>query len=602
MFEISTNRGEILYSHGESLLESLQNSGIYLPASCGGKGICGRCKIRIVKGKIKADSFFSITEGQKAHGYVLACQSYPESDITIEIPEKLITVSERISGVYREIIEKPFKIEPTLLNPSVKKFHIKVNPPSINDSQADFERIKKTLPDNVFISRQILAELPGILREKKWQITATVAEGEIVDFTDSPLYGAAIDIGTTTIACALIDLEKGKLLETTTCYNSQITYGDDVITRIIYTEENPQGLTILRKCVVDDVNALVNALSVRHKEARIFYFCLAGNTTMMHIFWGINPEYIRKEPYTPVLNHYPLWRSRDAGLLSEQDVPVYTLPSVAGYVGGDIVAGVLASGMHREDEISLFIDIGTNGEIVIGNKQWFVTASTSAGPCFEGSGIKCGMRATEGALEAFKYFKESDRFEIKVIGGGIPAGICGSGMIDIVSELFSSGVIDRKGKLLKETSKWIKVFDEEPGFFITDNCYICQSDIDNIIRAKAAIYAGVFTLLKEIGITEKDVRKVYIAGGFGEFLDIKKAIRIGMLPNLPERKFYFLGNASLAGAILCLLSKDLREEAERIADTMTYIDLSRSKTFMDEYVSALFLPHTETERFERLSQ
>lgn len=600
MFEITTNRGETFYSHGESLLESLQNSGIYLSASCGGKGICGRCKIRVVKGKTKEDSFFSLTEKERAQGYVLACQSYPESDIFIEIPEKLIIVSERISKAYIEFIEKPFKTKPSLLNPSVKKFSIKISQPSMEDSRADFERIKEVLGE-VSISREAVVELPQILRRKHWQIKATVVEGEVVDFKDLNLYGAAIDIGTTTIACALVDLEKGKLLETTTCYNSQITYGDDVITRIIYTEENPQGLTILRQCVVDDVNALVNALLARHKEGRIFYFSLAGNTTMIHIFWGINPEYIRKEPYTPVLNHYPLWNSRQAGILSEPEVPVYTLPSVAGYVGGDIVAGVLASGMHREEELSLFIDIGTNGEIVIGNNQWLVTASTSAGPCFEGSGIKCGMRATKGAIEAFSYFKESDKFKIKVIGGGNPRGICGSGMIDIVSELFSGGVIDRKGKLLKGSSKGIKIFDDEMGFFITENCYISQSDIDNIVRAKAAIYAGISTLLKEVGINEKDINKIYIAGGFGEFLDVKKAIRIGMLPNLPEEKFHFLGNASLAGAVLCLLSKDLRTEAERIVETMTYIDLSRSKTFMDEYVSALFLPHTETERFERLS-
>lgn len=600
MFEIKTNRGETLYSYGESLLESLQNSGIYLSASCGGKGICGRCKIRVVKGKIKEDSFFSLTEEERDQGYVLACQSYPKSDIFIEIPEKLITVSERISKAYIEFIEKPFKTKPSLLNPPVKKFSIKLTPPSMEDSQADFERIKKVL-GKVSISREVAAELPEILRRKNWQIKATVVEGEVVDFRDLYLYGAAIDIGTTTIACALVDLEKGKLLETTTCYNSQITYGDDVITRIIYTEENPQGLTILRKCVVDDVNALVNALLSRHKEGRIFYFSLAGNTTMMHIFWGINPEYIRKEPYTPVLNHYPLWKSREAGLFSEPDVPVYTLPSVAGYVGGDIVAGVLVSGMHREEELSLFIDIGTNGEIVIGNSQWLATASTSAGPCFEGSGIKCGMRAVKGAIEAFRYFKESDKFKIKVIGGDKPRGICGSGMIDIVSELFSGGVIDRKGRLLKESSKGIKIFDDELGFFIAENCYITQSDIDNIVRAKAAIYAGISTLLKEVGINEKDISKVYIAGGFGEFLNIKKAVKIGMLPNLPEEKFRFLGNASLAGALLCLLSKDLRTEAERIVETMTYIDLSRSKTFMDEYVSALFLPHTETERFEKLS-
>lgn len=603
MYKIRTNRGEIFETHGETLLQVLQSHAIYLPASCGGKGICGRCKLRIVEGKSKTSSFFGISEDEKKLGYVLACQTYPESDIIIEVPEKLITVTERISAAKLWLVEKPFKDNPSLFEPLVKKVSLKIEPPTIENSKADFENIRQTLNKKISISRKLVSLLPEFLRKNKWQITVVLTEKEIIDFIepDTKLYGVAVDIGTTTVAIALIDLEEGKVIDIASCYNSQISYGDDVITRIIYAVENKNGLDILRKCIVDDINALINTVFMKHRDGKILYVTISANTTMAHIFWGINPKYIREEPYTPVLNHYPVWNAAQAKLLIEPNVPVYTVSSVAGYVGGDIVAGILASQMYLQEEISLFIDIGTNGEVVIGNKQWLVTASTSAGPCFEGSGISCGMRATSGAIESFSYNKNSDSFKIKVIGDMPPSGICGSGMIDIVSELFSEGIIDQKGKLIKGFSQWIKEVNDEQRFIISENCYITQADIDNIIRAKAAIYAGISTLLEEVGISEKDISKVYIAGGFGEFINIKKALKIGMLPNLPENRFQFLGNTSLAGAILCTLSYQLRETAEEIADKMTYIDLSRSKKFMDEYISALFLPHTDWERFKELS-
>ncbi|MEN2994509.1 MAG: ASKHA domain-containing protein [Thermodesulfovibrio sp.] len=602
MYKIKTNRGEVFETQEENLLQILQRNSIYLPASCGGKGVCGRCKIKIIEGKTKSSHFFGISEEEKNLGYALACQTYPESDIFIEVPEKLITVTERISSAKLWLIERPFKENPSLFDPLVKKIKLEITPPTIENPEADLESIKKALNKDLSISRRLVSILPEFLRENNWQINVAFTEKEIIDFLkgDTKIYAVSVDIGTTTVALALIDLEEGKILDIASCYNSQINYGDDVITRIIYAVENKNGLEILRKCIVEDINALINTVSLKHKEGKILCVIISSNTTMAHIFWGINPKYIREEPYTPALNHYPLWNASQAKLLLQPDVPVYTLPSVAGYVGGDIVAGILSSGMDLQEEISLFIDIGTNGEVVIGNNQWLITASTSAGPCFEGSGISCGMRATLGAVESFSYNKNIDSFTIKVIGDIKPKGICGTGMIDIVSELFSKGIIDQKGKFIKGNSKWIKEIDYEEGFIISENCYITQSDIDNIIRAKAAIYAGISTLLEEVGIREKEISKVYIAGGFGEFLDIKKAIKIGMLPNLPEEKFQFLGNTSLAGAVLCALSYKLKERAEEIADKMTYIDLSRSKKFMDEYISALFLPHTDWERFREL--
>jgi len=631
MLKIKIKDGKIFEAKEESVLQVLQSQGVYLPASCGGKGSCGRCKIRVLEGNIKTESLFGILEKEKAEGFVLACQSFPQSDILIEIPDKLITVSERISTVKKEIIETILKEEiirtkdlimtedknlcladsfriteketvgekTSLFAPVVKKLNLKIAPPSF-DSHGDFERLKSSVQKDLFISRKLVEELSDFLRKNNWNINLAITEEEILDFPSKKNYGIAVDIGTTTVVLALVDLEEGKIVDVASCYNSQINYGDDVITRIIFAEENPEGLKILKKSINDDINALINTVLVRNKEGEIYCAFIAGNTTMCHIFWGINPKYIRQEPYTPTLNRYPLWKASESILLLKPQIPIYTLPAVAGYVGGDIVSGILTTELYKDEETSLFIDIGTNGEIVIGNKDFLVTASTSAGPCFEGSGISCGMRATEGAVEYFSYNQKTDEFHIKVIGNESPRGICGSGMIDILSELFSKKVIDQKGRFITDSSKHIKIFDNEARFVISSNCYITQSDIDNIIRAKAAIYAGISTLLEEVGLTEKELKKIYIAGGFGEFLDIKKAIKIGMLPNLPEERFIFLGNTSLTGAVLCLLNKKFWEVANEIAQKMTYIDLSRSKKFMDEYVSALFLPHTDWERFRQL--
>lgn len=598
---IRTTKGDFFDFDRGSILEGLQKNGIYLPASCGGKGSCGRCKIKVLDGRVNSLSFFGISEKERERGYVLACQSYPESELLVEIPQNLVILSERISKARDELIKRKFKEAPKLLNPILKKTTLTLEPPTLENSISDFDRVKTAFGSNLSLSLDLAKKLSNYLRDNNWKVTFAYSDNRIVQFLkeNQKIYSVAIDIGTTTIALALIDMERASVVEHATCYNSQISYGDDVITRIVYTIENDRGLETLRNAVIDDINALINTVKIRYSEGKILYITLSGNTTMCHIFWGISPKYIREEPYVPTFSHYPLWTASQVSLELEPEVPIYTIPSVAGYVGGDIVSGVLASGMYEEESLCLFIDIGTNGEIVIGNRDWLVTASTSAGPCFEGSGISCGMRAVEGAVESFVYDKIEDSFKLRVIGDKVPSGICGSGMIDIVYELFNAGVINNKGKLIPNSSKHVEQKEEELKFTLSEKCFITQSDVDNIVRAKAAIYAGISTALEEVGVKERDIEKVYIAGGFGEFLDVKKAVGIGMLPNLPLERFHFLGNTSLAGAILCLLSRDLRDKAEEIAEIMTYIDLSSSKRFIDEYMSSLFLPHTDLERFKK---
>ena len=360
----------------------------------------------------------------------------------------------------------------------------------------------------------------------------------------------------------------------------------------------------MQHAVVGDINDMLlpilekNVINRDHVVAAV----ISGNTTMSQLFWGLDPSSIREEPYIPTVNIFPVWRAGVSKIRINSQAPVYTLPSVGSYVGGDIVAGVLASKMYRNPEVALFMDIGTNGEIAVGNNEWLITAACSMGPCFEGSGIRHGMRATEGAIESVKIDPVTFDPTFGVIGNTRPVGVCGSGMIDAISELFFTGIIDQKGKFARDLkTDRIRIEDEGPEFILyrgeLKDVVLTQADVENVIRAKAAIYAGVSVLLKEVGLSLDIVERVYIAGGFGNYLDVDKAIMIGMLPDLPKEKFSFIGNTSISGAYLCLLSQKMRQEAEEIARKMTYVELSVSHGFMDEYMSALFLPHTNIDLF-----
>jgi uncharacterized 2Fe-2S/4Fe-4S cluster protein (DUF4445 family) len=454
-----------------------------------------------------------------------------------------------------------------------------------------------------------------VLREKDWKVTVSLfSVGEVLEIMDIfpgdatlTRYGAAVDIGTTTVVVYLVDMTNGNILGTASSYNSQVKCGDDVITRIVYaTEKN--GLQELQDLAVGNVSTMLRELAQKNNVSAgmIDYIVVAGNTTMMHLFYGINPQYIREEPYIPTATFFPLIRGKNVGFRIDPQAIVYAVPGVASYVGGDIAAGVLVSQVHKQDAVSLFIDVGTNGEIVLGNKDWLVTAACSAGPAFEGSGIKFGMRAMEGAIEEVEIDPKTYEVNFRVIGDVKPIGICGSGMIDTLAEMYLTGVIDQKGKIREEIgSKRIRKGESGLEYVlawrvesaINKEIVLTEVDLDNLIRAKAAIYAGFATLLVQMEMGFADVDKVFIAGGFGRYIDVERAITIGLLPDLPVEKFVFLGNTSIMGAYYVLLCDRLRHEAEEIAKKMTYLELSMSRNFMDEYLSALFLPHTNLESF-----
>jgi uncharacterized 2Fe-2S/4Fe-4S cluster protein (DUF4445 family) len=596
---------------GESILHALWRQEIYLTASCGGKGTCGKCKVRLIEGEADIPSHGKLTEADRGKGLVLACRVFPKADVLVEIPEgSRLVVGQRIavSGT-TDLAE--YLAPDKGIRSLVSSVDLTIPPPTLDDNISDLARLQRALDEagitGMRFSRDFTAYMGRALRDAGWDITLDYTDSDGAIFT-SPRgqkgrYGIAVDVGTTTVVVYLVDLADGKIVDMGLTYNSQMRWGDDVITRIVHATEGG-GLEELRKAVVSDINSLINVLRKRHDIERnaVESASVSGNTTMSQLLWGLDPGTIREEPYIPTLNKYPLWRAQSARLKMNPLGPVYTLPSVASYVGGDVVSGVLASKMHRGPELALFMDIGTNGEIALGNSEWLVTAAASAGPCFEGSGIRHGMRATDGAIEKVKIDPISYEPEVAVIGDVEPTGICGSGMIDAISDMFLTGILDQKGKFVEGLGT-DRVIEGEEGieYIIHRNrgsaITLTEVDIENILRAKAAIYAGISLLVSEVGMSMTDIQRVYIAGGFGNYIDIERAVVLGMLPDLPVERFEFLGNTSVAGAYLTLLSDELRAEAEDIASKMTYIELSVSGKFMDEYMSAMFLPHTDLARF-----
>jgi len=610
--------------HDDSLFRAAKAANVYVLSSCGGKGNCGKCKLVVKSGTVepgKSNSY--LTSEEAGRNYVLACHSRVLSDLTVEVPpESRMQAKHKIAtGANTEALFKLLREAGGCLDSRIMRVYLQLKPPTLDDSISDFERIRRALDERGFdadylhMNHLILKKLALVLRDAAWKVTISLfGSGDVTEVLDifpgdttKQRYGAAVDIGTTTVVVYLVDLQNGHIVGTASTYNAQVKCGDDVITRIVYaTEKN--GLQELQDLAVGNIATMLTELAHKHgvEPGMVEYIVVAGNTTMCHLFYGVNPQYIREEPYIPTAAFFPLIRGKNVGLAISPQAVIYAMPNVASYVGGDITAGVLVSQMHKQEKVSLFIDVGTNGEIVLGNKEWLVTAACSAGPAFEGSGIKFGMRAMEGAIEEVEIDPRTYEVNYRVIGDAKPIGICGSGMIDTLAEMYLTGVIDQKGKIREEIkSKRIRRGDSGLEYVlawrvegaINKEIVLTEVDLDNLIRAKAAIYAGFGTLLSQMHMTFADVDKIFIAGGFGRYIDVERAIIIGLLPDLPPERFQFLGNTSIMGAYYALLCDKLRHEAEDIGRKMTYLELSVSRSFMDEYMSALFLPHTNLDSF-----
>jgi uncharacterized 2Fe-2S/4Fe-4S cluster protein (DUF4445 family) len=501
-------------------------------------------------------------------------------------------------------------------DPLVRKLYLEMEPPSVSDHTADHERLYFAIREQIDApiiqtGFRILQTLSPTLIKADYKVTATVGrrggtteviEVEGGDHRDH-VYAVAIDLGTTTVVAHLIDLNTGATVDTEATYNSQIHFGEDYIRRIIYAEEH-DAFGELQDRIVHDVNDLIVTLAARQRiNLQWITACVcAGNTAMVHFLLNLDSTRIRREPYVASASFVPPIRAAEAGIQINKRGLLYCLPGVAAYVGSDIVAGVLATGLHLNEGITLFADIGTNGEVVLGNRDWLVCASSSAGPAFEGSGVKHGMRAGAGAIERLSVLPDGS-ISFSTIGGGTPSGICGSGLLDTLAEFYLNGIIDRTGRFRLDGDARVTEGDEGLQFELfagsddNDGVVITQADINNLIRSKAGVFAAIRVLMESTQTTPNDLEAVYLAGGFGNFLNTEKAVAIGMLPDVGAEKMRFVGNTALAGAKAALLSRKAFETAEQLAQSMTYFDLMNHPTYMEEFVRASFLPHTDLSLF-----
>jgi len=622
---------EVSVPKGTDLLTAASKAGIYIYNVCGGEGLCGKCKVKVLKGKILSEPTRVLSEKEIKEGYALACQCDVESDATIEIPEE--SVIEKPAIVIEEVYTPAEKIEkPAILKgerkfhhgPLVTKHYFQLPKPTAEDNISDLDRLYREINKIVTVPVMQMGvanvrRLGKLLRESDWKVTATLGKRdgtvEIVLIepgdTTKKNYGIAVDVGTTTVVAYLVDLNTEETVAASASYNRQSMFGEDVITRIVYAGE-PGGLENLHEAIVGTINDLIrNAVKESNVSiSDINAVVAAGNTTMTHILLMIPPDDIRKEPYVPAVSSVPVIRAAETGIKVNPRGLLKCLPGVASYVGGDVTAGVLSTGIDKTSELSLLIDLGTNGELALGNKEWLVCCACSAGPAFEGVGIKSGIRAMDGAIQRMTIEnKKGDDFDVQysTIGDKKPKGICGSGFIDLIAELLKAGAIDRQGKITKAGSARIRK-DQESGsmeFVVAfaketstnKDIAIAETDILNLIRSKGAVYMGIHVLLQHVGFKFEDLKKIYISGGLGTYLDTEKAIMIGLLPDLPVERFLFVGNSSIAGAKKCLVSNQALKEADEIAKRMTYFELSTDPKFMNEYTSTLFLPHTDLELF-----
>ena len=580
----TSQKKSIKVPQGTDVLTAAIKAGIMMHAACGGEGLCGKCKVIIDKKE------------------VLACQVIVESDLDVKVPNESLEVHTKLKHESEEftkgvVLEREKRFA---FSPLVRKMYLELTAPTQDDSLSDLDRIYREIAHkfhNVHISTNLanLKHLSEVLRDSDFKVTVSIGfKNDAIDIisvepgdTTRYNFGFAFDIGTTTVVGQLIDMNTGNILGTRIAFNKQSSYGTDIITRIIYAS-NPAGLKTLNEAVLDNMNEIIEDLVKTHNVniADIYGIVCAGNMTMMHLLLRIDPANIRKAPYIPTTTVFDTINAPEVGVEVNPKGIVSFIPGVTTYIGGDIVSGVLACALSEDSSISLLIDIGTNGEIVLGNSEWMIGAAASAGPAFEGSGLTCGMKAVKGAIQKVQIDKDLN-VEISTIGDDLPKGICGSGYIDLLCQMLKRGVIGRDGRI------------NRPGheFVVAENIVISDDDVDNLKRSKGAMYSAIIALLNKVDKKLEDIKKIYIAGGFGNYLNIENAIFIGLLPDAERSRYEFIGNSSLAGARMSLLSHDAFKKTREIYQNITYIDLSAEPNYMDEYVASLFFPHTDLGRF-----
>ena len=600
------NQGDPVVTYateGERLLEVAQKSNVAIDAPCSGNASCGKCRVKLIEGELDSKKTRHISEEEYAEGWRLACVSTVCSDVTVEVPDiasayqsrmKVADLSSKEEIELFERIKNQVEEAGLELKNSMRIVSVSMNEPTLDDTMPDNERLSWALEDATGLSviripYSVLKKLPDVLRASHFSVQCVirVTKKDVFVYDILPadkkaiVGGLIVDIGTTTVSALLVDMISGEILAKASAGNGQIRYGADVINRIIESAK-PGGQKRLQDAIVKEtLNPMITKMcaSAGFSCHHIYRMAVAGNTTMEHLLMGINADPLRMEPYIPAFFKTNSLYASDIGIAIHPDAHIIVAPNIGSYVGGDITAGTLVSMIWNRPEMSLLIDLGTNGELVFGNSDFLMSCACSAGPAFEGGDISCGMRATDGAIEACSINQETMEPTYQVIGeeGQKPIGICGSGIIDVIAELFRCGIINPKGKFIREGRRirhdkygmgsYVLAFEQEAGS--VRDVEITEVDIDNFIRAKGAIFSAIRTMLSSLDMDVSMIDDVYVAGGIGSGINMKHAVTIGMFPDIPLERFHYIGNSSLSGAYAMLISTQAEKKTYEVARNMT---------------------------------
>ena len=629
-FRFENNAPEVVVTAApdSTLLDVARSANVAIDAPCSGNGSCGKCRVKLLEGTVDGPKTGHITEEEYAEGWRLSCASKVASDVVVMVPDIASAYQSRMKTadlsspqeleIFRALEEKVRAAGIPFENTFVQ-VELTMDEPTLDDTMPDTERLQWALQaqgyENVKLRYPAVKKLAHTLREGNFHVFAAgLVEDNVLTVLDvtadeQPMYGCAIDIGTTTVTGVLLDLKTGEIKAKASSGNGQIRYGADVINRIV-EQQKPGGIARLQDAIVKET--LLPLIGVMCKSAgttagRILRMSIASNTTMNHLLLGVDANPVRMEPYIPTFFRWDGLQAQELKLPANPAAQVRLAPNIGSYVGGDITAGAFTTGLWDQDEFSLFIDLGTNGELVFGNRDFMMSCACSAGPAFEGGDISCGMRATDGAIEAVTIDKQTMTPTLKIVGdaGQKPVGLCGSGIIDVIAELYRTSIISAKGQFVREGARVARdahgmgryilasADESETGREIA----ITEVDIESFIRAKAAIFSAIHTMLASLDMDVSVLEHVYVAGGIGSGINMENAVRIGMLPDIDRSLFEYVGNSSLAGAYAMTLSDAADEKIHELAQGMTYLELSTHPGYMDEFVAACFLPHTDAGLF-----
>ncbi|HTP04349.1 MAG TPA: ASKHA domain-containing protein [Nitrospirota bacterium] len=638
IFQPSGRRGEI--EEGKTILEAAQALGVDIEGLCGNKKVCGKCKVRIEEGYFEKDNIDSgmahlspLTEAEKKHikpedgpGIRLSCTAEVHGDIKVFVPER--------SRAGKQVVRKAAKELTIKLDPAVKKYNVDLVPPTLHDmTTGDWERVLKFLEDDyglkgLTFDYLVLKDLQDLLRQGEWKATVTVwMDKEIIKvepgFVEES-YGLAVDIGTTTCVGYLTDLSTGKVVNTESMMNPQVPYGEDVMSRITYAMSNPGGLETMQKAIIQGLNEIIERVVTEIRKDGpnpghvIDDLTIVFNTAMHHIFLGLNPEYIGRSPFIPAVQSSLDLKARDLGLRINPAAYIHVLPIEAGFVGADNVGVLIAEEPYNQDENVLIIDIGTNGELLMGNRNKVCSTSCATGPAFEGAQIKFGMRAAPGAIETVEIDPATKEPRYKVIGKADwhthienvnAKGLCGSAIIQVVAEMFRAGIVDKSGRFVMDlgTPRVRKDADGKPEYVLAwasetsigQDITITQADVRALQLAKGALYTGAKLMMKRLGITTLD--RVILAGAFGSHIDREASMTLGMFPDCSLDKVYAVGNAAGDGSRMALLNRDKRREANERARWVEFVEIATDPLFEREFMQAMHIPHMK-DKFPNLKE